>query len=214
VKTFPLVLLLLVAASAQAQVYKCPAPGGRTVYSDVPCPGAQRLSDQSLRANSLPPAPAAARPAPSRAPSVDASAEAPQQMQCPSERDVRNLETSASSTTIPVERRKFLQAQARLARACIAGGPAAVAAEREQLAREAGADQALAEAKQRRREQIKAQTDAMQPSYDTLGQCAFGTCQGSNGFTYRQSAGSNGQSWERSDGKRCDRGVGGSLKCW
>ena len=31
------VLGLSLAMSAQAQVYKCPAPGGKTVYSDQPC---------------------------------------------------------------------------------------------------------------------------------------------------------------------------------
>lgn len=102
------------AGAAHAQVYKC-HEGGRTVYSDAPCSGESQLID-SHRA-----APAAVRaPAPVRSvsePSVANSAPVAQQA-CPSEQDIANMQTSASSRFIDRYELQLQQEDIRRAQAC------------------------------------------------------------------------------------------------
>jgi len=53
-----LAFALLAATGAQAQVYKCLDPSGRTVYSQIPCPPSMKKEPMSR--GGIPPAPAAA----------------------------------------------------------------------------------------------------------------------------------------------------------
>jgi len=60
VRTLLLAALWVIAASAQAQVYKCIDPGGKTTYSQSPCPANSR---SGAIARTVPDAPAGAPPA-------------------------------------------------------------------------------------------------------------------------------------------------------
>lgn len=128
------IALLTASFAAGAQVYKCPKPGGGVAYSDTRCAAdAQAMDPSRLRGSSLGPAIAprrqvdVERPAPPQRQIEDESPtlsrrDAPQQQAvgttCPSERDIRNLETSASSVTLGRKEREFLYAEIRRARAC------------------------------------------------------------------------------------------------
>jgi hypothetical protein len=59
IRLFFVSFALLGAASAQAQVYKCIDPAGKTVYLQTPCPTGSKSSTLGRRAPE-PPAPAAA----------------------------------------------------------------------------------------------------------------------------------------------------------
>lgn len=56
-KSVVIAALILLGTSAQAQVYKCPGPDGKTTYSQAPCStaGGQAMDQRVLRANTLPP---------------------------------------------------------------------------------------------------------------------------------------------------------------
>jgi hypothetical protein len=70
-------------ATAHAQVYQCPGPSG-PVFQQAPCAGGSKLQDKVE-------APASPEPAASYV--------------CPSDSDIREAETSAASTTLPVDGR-------------------------------------------------------------------------------------------------------------
>lgn len=88
-----LAALLAAAAPSHAQVFKC-QQGGHTIYSDHPCAGATVLDEQQLRANALPRAP---RPPAGRAETPVVEQHAPLASNCPTEQDITNMKTSASS---------------------------------------------------------------------------------------------------------------------
>lgn len=136
-KKFALFASMLCAGAAFAQVYKCPDASGRIVYSDSAC-GGQLLQEGRLTGNTMQrtespgartePAPAGntaptnnAVPAITAAPAVNPGT-ATASGGCPSEMDIRNLETSASSISIGRKEREFLQAEIRRARACAREG--------------------------------------------------------------------------------------------
>lgn len=115
------IALLWPQAGMTQTVWKCQA-NGKTTFSDVPCPSSGKVLDSDqLNANTI----GAVRrqwdeeqddyrggeQQYSRAP----------QPSCPSEQEIRNMETSAGSVTISKERRKFLQDEARRARQCAKG---------------------------------------------------------------------------------------------
>lgn len=120
---------LVGAATAHAQIYKC-QEAGRTVYSQTQCDRGV-LIDASRPSPKLPAeltqrreVDRAARLPPSSA-ALTVNREAPPQSapvgsNCPTEQDIRNLETSASSMTFNSQRkeRDFLYAEIRRARAC------------------------------------------------------------------------------------------------
>lgn len=117
---------MVIAASATAQIYKCTVDG-KTVYSDAPCPGARQVDPAQLRANSLPAAPQPRQQSTPMsgplAPQPEAAGAASPQRQavttvCPSEQEIRNLETSANSITLGQKEKAFLYAEIRRARAC------------------------------------------------------------------------------------------------
>jgi hypothetical protein len=120
-------LILLVGLSSaafasSAQVWKCD-DAGRTVFSDVPCPQTGRQLDaRSLNGNTM----QADIVALNR--SADAGTGPRSQAQgesaasiCPSEQDIRNLETQASSITLRVKAQQFMDDEVRRARQCRKG---------------------------------------------------------------------------------------------
>lgn len=128
-----LLLGLGAATSAQAQVWKCNIDG-KTHYSDQPCPAkGEQLKSQALQGNVIDTSAdrAAAAAATERA---RAAAATEAQMQaapgapapaatsvCPSDRDIANMETKASSTTMKDDAKRFVQDEIRRARQCRKG---------------------------------------------------------------------------------------------
>lgn len=123
-----------VAGPALAQVYKCTDAHGKTEYSNLACPQGAKVSAPVIKSNT-----------------VDASGmrlqnqlalqrqwdeqQRPQQPalmslsgpisgstgHCPSDIELRNMETSATSTTMGRKEREFLQDEIRRVRQCRAG---------------------------------------------------------------------------------------------
>ncbi len=107
---------------AQAQVWRCTAQDGSTVFSDRPCPDkGSPMDERRLRGNAievprLPSTTAATeRPAPSEAP-VTAPVN-----DCPGDQELRHMETRASSTTMGDKEVAFLRDEIRRARQCRKG---------------------------------------------------------------------------------------------
>lgn len=132
-RTISILLMLGVFATAShAQVYKCQSAQGRAIYSDSPCEyGARALDPKLLRSNSLDTS-GARRQAREADKQEDERYRAVQNEVprsstgaaggniCPTEQEIRNMETSASS--ISHRDSKFMQAEIRRARACIKEG--------------------------------------------------------------------------------------------
>ncbi len=115
-------LALACHTTCHAQIWQC-LQDGRVVFSDKPCPqqGAQvdprKLAPNVAQALPVPPARAEADPTPARgAPSRSLPANV-----CPDDQELRNMETSASSTTLGEPERAFLQDEVRRARQCRRG---------------------------------------------------------------------------------------------
>jgi hypothetical protein len=121
--------LALVAGSAHAQMFKCVLPGGKVEYrgsacddvrQDTPIHGAisnvpampQRDIEQATRA----------QPAPAGPSMTIIGGE--QRRGVPTDRDVKNLETSASSVTMGQKEKRFLQDEVRRAKLARDGGTA------------------------------------------------------------------------------------------
>lgn len=78
---------LLSVGLCHAQVFKCEGQGGRTVYSDAPCPGGKAVGN--LQGNSVAaerPAPAAPAPEPSQAQIIGGDQPDPQPAEAPAKR--------------------------------------------------------------------------------------------------------------------------------
>lgn len=112
--------LLFAAGVAHAQVFKCVGADGRTVYSDAPCgSGARELSRDQLEANTMDASGLRERARVEReAPPAAAAGATAAGSVCPSALEIRNLETSASSSRLQDKERDFLWAEIRRARAC------------------------------------------------------------------------------------------------
>ncbi len=122
--------LLALALPAAAQVYKCRTPQGGVEYSGTPCPAGTAGGLADVRPNTLDSAglrdqaarSGAARPAgAASAASAPAVAAAEPQRVCPSETELRNLETSAGASTRDARQRGWLQDEVRRVRQCRAG---------------------------------------------------------------------------------------------
>lgn len=105
------------------QIWKCEVDG-QARFSDKPCPGAgQRLPERTLQPNiveSLKPEvvrEAMGRPAPASAP----PAAVPAGNVCPSDAEIRGMETRGNSTTLGDSERQFMQEEVRRALQCRAG---------------------------------------------------------------------------------------------
>lgn len=107
-------------ASAQ-QVWRC-EQGGKTVFSDKPCPRAgQPLPERSLRPNVADaPRPEAVRAALEPAPAASAPP-VPAGNSCPGDGELRDMETRANSTTLGEAERRFMQDEVRRVRQCRKG---------------------------------------------------------------------------------------------
>lgn len=117
------IALLWPQAGMAQNVWKCQA-NGKTTFSDVPCPSSGKILDSDqLNANTI----GSVRRQWAEEPEQDDHrtggrqySRAPQPS-CPSEQEIRNMETSAGSVTISKEKRQFLQDEARRARQCAKG---------------------------------------------------------------------------------------------
>lgn len=122
-----LLLLISIAGAARAEVWKCTIDG-KPQYSDRPCQASGApMTQRSLQANVVDsavdrakalateaeqPPPSPPRPAPQPVASANV---------CPSDRDIASMETTASSTTMNPESKRFVQDEIRRARQCQKG---------------------------------------------------------------------------------------------
>ncbi len=139
----PLLLLLALAPPAAAtEVWKCRI-AGELRYADRPCPtGTQQAETRLLRPNELAvprlPVPAVETAVP--AAPAQAQADPGPANSCPSDAELRDLETSASSTTLGMAEKAFLLDEHRRALQC-RKGQGRYSAQDWAISREARADQ-------------------------------------------------------------------------
>jgi hypothetical protein len=211
----------LVAGAANAQMFKCVLPGGKIEYRGSACDDAKQ--DTPIR-GSISNVPAMPHERTTRAPEAagpSMTVIGGEKPGIPSERDIKNMETSASSLSLSRREKLMRQAEIEAAKRLRAGGsgvPDYSAVEADDR-RTAARQQADDEAKAARRTQnaaaaAAAQRAAMQPSHDRLTQCVGGTCQGSGNESYRPVPGSTDQFRRWSDGKSCTAARGGEITCW
>jgi hypothetical protein len=126
------ILLSLLATEGKSQVYRCMDSGGKTIYTDSPCSKTvKQISSSSLNSNVMDSSGMREQVRRNNAQSVleqetrniaaQQQADLPpaaRQKVCPSEREIANLETSASSISLGKAERDFLYAEIRRARAC------------------------------------------------------------------------------------------------
>lgn len=115
--------LVCLAAPARAEVWKCKAADGSTVFSDRPCPGQGRaLDERQLRGNAIdgPRLPQTSR-TPSEIPVAAEPAPSAPPNDCPGDQELRHMETRASSTTLGDQELAFLRDEIRRARQCRKG---------------------------------------------------------------------------------------------
>lgn len=136
-------LLALLPFTVSAQVFKCESPTGQVQYSDQPCGPGRYLGSGELRANSLDNSAvrkevemdrrrAAAEQRFSRErerQEAAASARVARAAGCPTDRELRNLETSASSITYNRKARIDFDYAKRMARHCAYNGGDALKAD-------------------------------------------------------------------------------------
>lgn len=242
---------LAASLSAAAQVYKCPGADGKLTYSDAPCSAsAQPMDPSKLRGSSLGPAipqrhqvdgalPAAAqRQFEVERPSAQRQQAVQQQVAgttCPTERDIRNLETSASSVTLGKKERDFLFAEIRRARACSKEGGNYTAEDWQRIKdhqagqnrideRDRARERELAEGRHAPaasdRENERMQNDKMVEAVRAAGRrerapamltnCDAGGCWGTDGTRYNRAAGQG--NFFRQNGAPC-RTAGNQVQC-
>jgi hypothetical protein len=217
-----LLCFLLCASAAHAQMFKCVLPGGKVEYRGSACDDARQDKPINGAVSNVPAIPlerATTRQPEATAPSRTViGGEKPG---IPSERDIKNMETSASSISLSKREKLIRQAQIDAAKRLRAGGSGAVdystveAEDRRAAARQQADD----EAKAARRAQAAAtaaaaQQAAMQPSNDRLTQCIGNSCSSSSGENYNAVPGLPGQFRRSSDGKGCTATAGGQISCW
>lgn len=216
---------VLLAMPAAAQVFKCESPTGQVQYSDQPCGPGRYLGSGELRANSLDTSAVRRevemdrrRAAAERR--LDAQAAAANQdpglqmerfkRNCPSELEIKNLETGASSLTPARGARFKLEFTKRVLTECSLNGfnrglaeqtiHQQMHSENQRAAREAAA---TAEATAR---EVTQNT----PAPTAITSCTGGGCWDNAGNRYNGTASDN--TLFRSDGKVCQR-IGNILQC-
>jgi hypothetical protein len=121
-----LILLLLAgAAQAQAQMFKCVLPSGKVEYRGSQCDDTKQSAPIHGAVSDVPAMPAremqraqqARRAEPEPGPQMTVIGRSPSSRRVPTEQEIKNLETSASSITIGEKERRFLQDEVRRAKA-------------------------------------------------------------------------------------------------
>jgi hypothetical protein len=137
-----LILCVVLPLGAHAEVWKC-KEGDRTVFSDQPCPmTGKQLESRVLQGNVVQSEPVASD-APSQGYGVQQSADTRQQVSdddyqpprnvCPSDQEVKNLRTQASSISLTPAKKEFLNSEIRRAQQCAAGQGSYTASDQERL---------------------------------------------------------------------------------
>lgn len=151
-------LLAALIGSAQAEVWKCRAPDGSTIFSDRPCPGSgSAIEERQLRGNAIdgprlsPAAPAGA----ASLPAADSPSAAAPANDCPGDQELRHMETRASSTTLGDKERAFMQDEIRRVRQCRKG-----------LGRYSAADWAISREAQAAQSNLKGAAEARRRAED------------------------------------------------
>ena len=118
---FGLAWCLASTGAAAQQVWKCEV-GGKTVFSDKPCPqSGQPVSERTLQPNVVDSLkPEVVRAALGAAP-ASAAAPVPAGNSCPGDGELRGMETRANSTTLGDAERRFMQDEVRRVRQCRSG---------------------------------------------------------------------------------------------
>lgn len=118
-------LVIFMAPAFSQQVFKCINEGGQSQYSDRPCGASAKMLNQStLRANTMDGAEGRALAARNRQEAYQSrpGGYAGQSgANCPSDLEIRNLETSASSVTASKEQRQMAARAVVEAMACKSG---------------------------------------------------------------------------------------------
>ena len=229
--------LLLPGASLAQNVWKCQIDG-KTTFSDAPCPSAGQMLDQrQLNSNTIG---AVRRQWPDEDQeqyrSNGRGYASSTQSSCPSEQEIRNLETSAGSVTIDKKKRDFLQDEVRRARQCTKGqgsysqddwkkikeshraqnslsGGAAARARAEGIHSAADPYEAERIAAQRRHEERlreqRRQRAAAAARHSGPVQCNARGCNGPNGYYPRHG---NTNNFTSPDGRFCQH-IGNQLQC-
>ncbi|GAA5173790.1 hypothetical protein GCM10025771_01870 [Niveibacterium umoris] len=119
-RTLSCLLPLLIADAAGAGVYRCADAQGHITYSDLPCATGANAKQQTINASPAARgiAGTAAQPANEVAGAQRGASHAGSEKVCPTERDIANLETRATSITLDERARTFMRDEVRRARAC------------------------------------------------------------------------------------------------
>ncbi|WP_417068604.1 DUF4124 domain-containing protein [Niveibacterium terrae] len=227
--------LLVVLGPVQAGVWKCTDARGRSSYSDTPC-----AASQSARSVNASPASAGILPTPASEAGDSASGTRPRRAEtaqspspasarnpakvCPSERDIANLETRATSITLDPKSKAFLLAEVRRARACsredtnytredweriqngIRDQDRTLASDRE-AARATVRDTHSIAASAQERERIEGEKRRETSRHETA-RCDESACWDTRGHRYER----HGSGYTSASGQSC-RLEGGSLSC-
>lgn len=109
---------LALAGLVQAQVWKC-EKDGQITYTNTGCGGGKLVEDRKLQGNVLD---AYRAPATFDRPSQgQAAQDEPQDSECMSDQQIRNMETSGSSIGLGKKERQFIAAEVQRARNCQRG---------------------------------------------------------------------------------------------
>lgn len=206
------------AMSAYPQtMFKCVTPTGGIEYRGSPCTGSTRDAPMengtysNVDGMSRHEIQRALRPAPASRQHYQQSQQATDG-NVPSEQDIKNMETSASSITLGKREKMIRQAEIAAAKDRRAGGSgqvdySAVDAEdqRTSARRQAAAANAAAQAKEQMQQATRTFTQ------DQIRNCTSVSCRGTSGADYTPAP--EGGFRRREDGARC-RQVNGRLDCY
>jgi hypothetical protein len=114
-------VLALISGSVQAQTFKCVTATGRTEYRGSPCDDARQ--EKAMTGGAVSGVPAMSQREIQQATRAEPAATAPSmtviggaKRGVPTERDIKNLETSAGSITLNQKEKKFMQDELRRAK--------------------------------------------------------------------------------------------------
>lgn len=231
-------VLLWPQAGMTQNVWKCQV-NGKTTFSDAPCPSSGTMLEQrQLNSNTIG---AVQRqwPVEGQDSGYQGGGRHPSsgQSSCPSERDIKNMETSANSVTIGRKEKAFLQDEVRRARQCAKGqgnydqgdwkqlkeahrdqnsltGGAAARARAESIHSAADPYESERIAAQRRREQLQRERyrHNAAPHSSPPGliyKCQADKCYGTDGFYHRRG---DTNKFTSPNGRPC-RQIGNRMEC-